>query len=414
MGVINRKKLLKSYKEVDLYRAKYRHPDLTPHGWCFHGNQIQGWNGYTINQRLIMQGYTSKRFDTLIDASLYKYVSFGIEIPSYWVQKGDTGNNCGLYGGSVNHTVISRDVIDDSTMDFNKVHLNTVSSTVQASDIPPGDCAVGYSAFIGTPPCPSDLNCEWNEKERYDREPIPQYIQYGIEFIYHTADGRTGSTVQEILGGENLVFFDMTLDDNWYGQITKVELFVVAKYNTETSWGLSDIKDVIPIIFVEYFKIDNVNVFTEIFDSETISDQDVNYLRDVIDNLNKDPIDWDGPGNLDDRVAKFLGVIKSSTMDMVEVVRNIPAYNGCEMCDTYTCTCNSIGYEYVPCQACNECDSYQPCSTCDGATACYQQATDCTCDWDCHTEARDCTCDFSCHGVTCTCNGIDHNSTRDT
>ena len=78
MAVITKRRLLEVYKEADLFRAKYRHADLTPHGWCFHGNKAQGWTGTIINHRLKIN-ITSSKSGLSIDSSQFKYISFGID-----------------------------------------------------------------------------------------------------------------------------------------------------------------------------------------------------------------------------------------------------------------------------------------------------------------------------------------------
>ena len=314
MAVITKRRLLEVYKEADLFRAKYRHADLTPHGWCFHGNKAQGWTGTIINHRLKIN-ITSSKSGLSIDSSQFKYISFGIDFT-------------------------------------NKV------STIM--------------------------------------------YEYLIEFKSTNNTSLITMISHQIKPGENIIYLDMTDEANWTGTIQKVELTIFKRTIGTDTWMQLGPTDPNPEILLEYFKADSVNVFKEINDEETITENDLNYLRNLADQYNKTPIDWDKPGAIDNRVQKFLTVVKSGQYDsLVSTLQRIEPYNGCRTCDTYTCVCNSSRYGFEACKTCDTCYGYVPCNKCN--VGCFTEPVPCTCNGGCYQEAIVCTCDNRFYGTCTSC-----------
>ena len=315
MAVINKKRLLEVYKEADLFRAKYRHADLTPHGWCFHGNKGQGWTGTASNHRLRMNVTTIKT-QLNINANQYKYISFGIDFA-------------------------------------NKINIAN--------------------------------------------------YEYAIEFKATNNTSLITTAIEIIRSGENIIYFDMLDQANWTGTINKIELTIVRRAIGTASWIKieSSLTQNLNIL-LEYFKVDKIDIFKEIDDEETITENDLNYLRDLADQYNKSPIDWDEEGPIDDRVKKFLTVVKSNQYDsLATTLQTIDPYNGCKTCDTYTCQCNSQRYGFEGCKTCDTCYGYVPCNQCN--VACFTEPVTCTCNGICYQEAVFCTCDNKFYGTCSSC-----------
>lgn len=350
MAVIDKKKLLEAYKAIDLYRAKYRHEDLTPYGWCFHGNEEQEWNSRCANRRLVVKGQVTLTKN--INADTHKHISFYMEFPSR---------------------------------------------------------IEGYSCNI--------------------------YLKY-----------KNSSKVIYAPNKTKLVYFDMTSEAEWTGTISSltIELKTISPEGVEVETPLTT-------GLLEYFKVDNINVFEMLKANKTAVANDINYLRGVAESLNKgyyntpcalgdvpnysvtegpcghsdivkigrapvqtvsrDPgcpeyIDWGSSGTQDDIINAFMDKVKKADFSSIaKTVLTLPPYNGCATCDLHQCGCYAVHYGRVECQACDGCNLHTPCTVgCD--VGCYQQSKSCTCDGGCYTQPKpSCTCNATCYGYSsCRCN----------
>ena len=248
-------------------------------------------------------------------------------------------------------------------------------------------------------------------------------------------------TSVEVSTPEKLVYLDMSSDPNWNETIKRIDIAILIK--DKKSGSVIYNYDYQPVIYLEYFKVDKINVFEEAKKNPTVVAKDINNLRAKVESLNvgfhneacnlgdvegyskiagpcgntdiieegskplkplSKPIDWNKPGSSDDRVKSFIQNIKAGDYDsIIYTMPTLPPYNGCSTCDLHTCDCYAVHYGRVECQACNECDQYVPCQAgCD--VGCYTEARSCTCDRGCYTEPKSCTCNARCYGYSsCTC-----------
>jgi hypothetical protein len=464
---VDKSKVIAAVKEIDLYRAKYRHNDLTPYAWCFHGDKAQGWTGQAINHRLMVQDSTKKIEN--INADLYKYISFNIEIPLFWVAERKVPVlrpcrdfyepiyyvkpvPCSDKIGSIVRTVSSTGTYQTYT------DLTSTRSidTSQLDALRTGGVVRGQPVICGTDIVRRCAACNIGEYNRFDddiiipnpipeptpitryeppeqpigyrtelyEEAIPDGYSYELRVVYYKTAVQTtttaeGGTVNKPLissytksfnlhSNSNFKVLDMSSEANWSGTISKVEFILLPRYNSATIENcMIGTKRVHPVAFLEYFKIDKINLAQEVDSNYSVTSIDINTLRAAIDTINKTPEDWSNKGTADDRVKNFLSVIKRKDFnDLVSVTRSVAPYNGCATCDAFTCECYALADGYVPCAVCNTCNSYQGCSSCN--MTCYTEArTACTCNSQCYTEARACGCYATCYGyrTTCTCNG---------
>lgn len=317
---ITKSDLIRAYRKIDLYRAKYPHADLTPYGWCFHGNESQQWSGQGLEHRLLIEnGETTSAISLNTDS--YRYFSMSIDIPQF------TKSSTVSYGQAL-------DIVDVVIKDY--------KTRITMSD---------------------DLT---------------------NEYVYE----------RDLKIGNNIVYFDTSI----IGTLVSIKIEIL--YFHEDIWT----KYIENSSRIEYVKFDHKNIFKEVEDNEkTITENDINYLRELIDEVNKSQIDWNKPGSLDDRVKKFLSVIKKDDFVKIkEVINSIEPYNGCSECDSFTCSCYSEAYGHVPCQTCDGCNAYVACSlACD--QGCYSEAVLCTCDMECDAEGTSCECNARCYRDRCTC-----------
>ena len=324
INTLKHKDILNTYKRIDLYRAKYRHEDFTPHSWCFHGNESQNWTGNCSGGFLVFETGTRIAQQIEIDATIYKYVSFKFNKPS--------------------ETIVAKATAPKGTL-TPKIHAYTLT--------------LNYRSLIG------------------------------IDITDHTI-----STTIPTSSDPMTVFLDMSNDVNWQGQIIALEFIVTAVSDPSNYFSIKR-----GDISCEYIKVDKENVFLNIADDETVTELDINKMRNDVDTLAGQAIDWRG----EDRVKQFIHTIKKKDIEEVNNrISLLPAYNGCATCDNYQCSCDGTDYGHVPCQACNQCDMYQSCSWCD--LVLDDSSKDCTCDGTCYTQAKSCTCDNRCYNYSpCTC-----------
>jgi hypothetical protein len=344
---------LEAIKEIDLYRAKYRHNDLTPHAWCFHGNQKQDWEGSISSRRLYIKEGT-KRKSLSIDADTYKYISFNIEVPSYWIEQNITGTG-GL--GPEKQVAIPSGYYYKLKLRYGKTKITT--------SYPQGGGEVNTVTTI-----------------YYDSKEV------------------------DIYKGENFKIFDMSDEPDWTEDISEIEINLVLMKNGSEANRTINNKYVTPVALLEYFKVDNISLAEEIDVEYNIASADINNLRAVIDMLNKKPIDWDKKGSADDRVREFIDVIKLKNYDdILNSIKSLAPYNGCANCDAFTCSCYTLNYGYKACTPCNACNAFQACQVCD-MTCNVEARAKCTCNQGCHSQGRACTCYAICyqHRAACRCN----------
>lgn len=358
MAVVNKKKLLAAYKKVDLFRAKYRHQDLTPHAWCFHGNEAQEWTGVARDHRLEINKSTSKV--TNINASTYKYVSFALNLKEVWI--------------------------------------NDSSSTIMSASTcsrEGGHCDIYYDWISG---------CKIDNTFKYDVPTANK--EFAVKLKVKNNLLEEIEKLQPISFNEDIVYFDMSNEAGWAGTITNVEITILIRTKGSDTW-MTTIQEVggayCPVVELEYFKVDKINVFKEVNDNQTITENDINYLRNLMDAINKTPIDWNKKGPIDDRVKKFISVVKSNDLDsIINKIDTVAPYNGCSTCDEFTCACYQTKDGWVGCKTCDGCNAYTGCSVaCD--QACYSEATTCTCYNVAYQIGRSCTCYQTSYQYTCKC-----------
>lgn len=345
---IKKSDLLKAYQKVDLYRAKYPHPDLTPYGWCFHGNKSLGWTGTAQNRRLYPVNGETFINGLTIDTLAYNHLSMGILIKEEDIVSGETTEDY-LLGGN-----------------YPEEEIDWVSS----------GCAQCYS--------------ELDSGTNYDTI-IPEKIRAYIQVV-NTSDVPY-SFVEELEDGDNLVRINL-------GNIgTAKYMSIKVEYLSDGTWSTYTNKKT----NIEYIKLDTKDIFEEVYDlGTTITDRDINHLRDLVDEVNKTPVDWERPGSLDDRVRKFVSTIKKNTLpDIIEKIGAIDPYNGCDQCDSFTCECYSEAYGFIPCQTCDGCDIFTTCAVCD--MTCDTEPVECSCDQQCYEEAVECGCYSKCYRRSCRC-----------
>jgi hypothetical protein len=345
---IKKSDLLKAYERVDLYRAKYPHQDLTPHGWCFHGNKPLGWTGTAHDRRLYLVDGETSISGLNIDTSTYKYLSTSLLAKNEGIVVGETIEETLLNG------------------DYTEREIDWVSS--------------------GCTQCYSELDSRAN----YEMI-IPEKIR--VVFQVTNSIDLTYSFEEELGDGNNLIRIDL-------GDIGTIErIGIKIEYLSDGTWSTYTNKKT----NIEYIKVDSKDIFREVYDEErTITQDDINYLRDLVDEINKSPIDWERTGSLDDRVKKFVSTIKKDTLpDIIDKVGSIDPYNGCDQCDSFTCECYSEAYGFMPCQTCDGCDIFTTCSVCD--MTCDTEAIACTCDQECYQEAVECGCYSECYRRSCRC-----------
>lgn len=480
MQIINKKRLLKAYKEVDLFRAKYRHNDFTPHAWCFHGNQRQEWKGIPIDHRLLVIESTQR--DVNIDANLYKYVTFDFRIFPYGLCPQGYKPNVKpkVYAHRDNHNCSTdilkllklkeTDNILRSCADYTPCNtqdnaepcwvLNTVQndssdctcdgscyeyrrSCYMVDEKPCGDFCENYFMNLVSDDGTNVVTISNNKTEKVfnisagvtDAQTVFDKIFSTVEFDKAFTCNEEVSFTLDILDlsiqnnlyiyfeftnsnniiktyykkiksyGDYLIALNLENDTDWNGTITNIKIGLAIKLATDIYAKIEEVTPslvpiVIPIFFLEYVKIDKENILATLIDSDVVTTSDINYLRDLIDILNKNPIDWDSPGSLDDRVKQFLTIVKDPSIKLLETIYDLEAYNNCKVCDSYTCSCYQQSYGYVPCQTCNSCNSYIPCSCNKG---CYEEPVDCTCHQKCYSQATGCTCDERRYQYSCTC-----------
>lgn len=308
MNTVKYNDILDTYKRIDLYRAKYRHADFTPHAWCFHGNEAQKWTGTCGNGLLAFNGSTQLANEVEINASTYKYVSLRFSRPN-------SGN----------------------------IHSYNVTLTYK------GASTSGTKKVI-----------------------VPN----------------TGVDITAVM--------DMSGEANWTGTITGISFSVTSNSRRTLLMATSN------TYYCEYIKFDKENVFQNVADDLTITELDLNQMRSDTETFAKQTIEWTGG----DRVKQFSNLIKKT--DVTEVnskLVSLSPYNGCATCDAFQCSCNGTDYGHIPCQACNACNQYSACHSCD--QTCFEEPIYfCTCNNRCYTEARSCTCDARCNQYsTCICDG---------
>lgn len=343
---IRKSDLIRAYQKVDLYRAKYPHPDLTPHGWCFHGNQDQGWAGYASNHRLYFyRGITSNTID--VDADTYRYLTIRINIETGRVKEEEEEDSCPCY---TNAYLSSEDGYKTS------VFLE-----------PDGSIAQPYT-YIYYNDSTTDLKVE-------------------VEFTDASSQTFTREVAAEF--GENT----LKLDISGMGTVNHMAITVQSKGKEDTYWNIHEATR----CGIEYIKMDSKDIFREIYDDEkTITQDDINYLKDLVREID---INESWP-NRDQRVKKFISTIKRNEfVGISEIIKLMEPYNGCDTCDSFTCECYSAKDGFQACVTCDGCNSYSPCYICD--ETCYNEATDCSCDETCYNEARDCECDQGQYDYDC-------------
>jgi hypothetical protein len=219
-----------------------------------------------------------------------------------------------------------------------------------------------------------------------------------VEYTSSVSGAGTKEVIVPANNRPQTVFVDMSAEPGWTGTITKIGFSIVSNSNKlPTTFAAMSYSPV----YCEYIKIDKDNVFANIADDPTITALDLNQMRGDVDTLAKQTVDWRGA----DRVRQFINTINKKDIDEVnQKISALLPYNGCATCDNFQCSCDGTDYGHIACQACNTCNQYSACATCD--VTCHEEARVCSCDMSCYTEARECTCDNKCFGYqACACDG---------
>lgn len=382
--------VLKTYQRIDLYRAKYRHGDLTPHAWCFHGDRAQGWLGWCSNRHLQFNNYTTYQGTLSINASIYKYVTIGLMMspPSPTLSASATlptyQNMVSIQAYLINKGIDANEIARTSTL----VRINGVDFVAEEAYVN----GVSYASY-------NKLDAAWSNYLIYLSK-----LEHILKFTY-TVDGIQYSASKGIIytGLSKTEIFDMSDEVTWAGTITGLR-FEIQTLNLPKNFT------VMPVV-CEYIKVDEEDVFAFVAKSKYSVTVDFNEMRDSIEGFSKNTISWSNPGTKvsPNRVRQFIDEINHN--DLVQansIITGLYPYNGCANCDDYQCSCYSRDYGHLTCSTCDGCNTHQGCSTCDNT--CYHEATPCACNAKCYTQSTACMCNATCHGQpsACTCNGTCH------
>ena len=341
MNVAKYKDILKIYERIDLYRAKYRHNDFTPHAWCFHGNQAQGWIGTCQNGYLKVNGKIEYNRVFSINAATYKYITL-------------------------------RFVILGISPKYKRLKLT-----------------LNYQTQSGT----------------FKKETIVPYDNQAVTaLIDMSGEGSWSGTVNDIIISFSIettenVWTSITSEVRCeYIKVDKENVFVgIIQPATITTEDVNTFRSKIETFAkqqIDWYGPDEVRHFID-----TIKKKDIDEANERITTLKP----YNGCATCDNYqcgcdMASY-GYVPCQRCNACN------QYRGCSSCDytcyeeTRTCGCNSRCYSYSSCSCDWKCYLQEPCR-CDGR--CYSYSTKCS---QCHTTRHKadihCPCYVSCYGYSC-------------